>query len=100
MGDKIMDTFKPISQSALHFLARALAKRKVTEQMRNEGRRVALVPPSEINAKAQAYLAEHRGELYGEAIARAWEMAAKDGRRNKWLFDDQRRPVLVTPDRS
>jgi hypothetical protein len=84
------------------------AKKAVREQMRDEGRRVSLVPPRELNEKARAYLAEHRAELYGAAIATAWAIAARDqrGRLNKWLFDDERRgkrahrAVLVTPDRT
>jgi hypothetical protein len=100
LSQSTLDTFRPISARAVYFLARLAAKRAVVAQLRDEGRRVTLIPPSEIAAKAQAYLAEHRGELYGEAIATAWKMAARDQRMSKWLFDDdRRRPVLVTPDR-
>jgi hypothetical protein len=83
----------PISQSAVHVLALMAAKKAIREQMRDEGRRISLVPPAEIAVKARAYLAEHRAELYGTAIATAWEIAARDqhGRMSKWLFDDERR---------
>jgi hypothetical protein len=86
------NTFRTISASAVHVLARLAAKRQVVEQLRNEGRRVTLIPPAEINPKVRAYLAAHP-ELYEQAIATAWEIAAKDqrGRMSKWLFDDERR---------
>jgi hypothetical protein len=83
--------FRPISASALNVLALMHAKKVVREQMRDEGRRITLVSPAELNAKARAYLAEHRAELYGEAIATAWAIAANDQRMSKWLFDDERR---------
>ena len=87
-----MDTFKPISETALRVFARLAAKRKVTEQLRAEGRRVSLTKPSEIDALAQAYIEAHP-ELREQAIATAWAIAAKDqhGRMSKWLFDDDRR---------
>jgi hypothetical protein len=53
-------TFQPISASAVHMLARLAAKKAVKEQMRAEGRRMTLVLPAEINAKANEYLALDR----------------------------------------
>jgi hypothetical protein len=86
-----LDTFPPISASALHVLARLAAKKAVIEQLRNEGRRVTLIPPSEINPMVRVYLAAHP-ELYEQALATAWEVAARDhrGQLRKWLFGDQR----------
>ena len=87
------DTFRPISATALHVLARLAAKREVVAQLRAEGRRVSLIPPAEINVKVRAYLEAHREELREQALATAWAIAAKDqrGRMSKWLFDDDRR---------
>ena len=45
---------------AINFLARSAAKKIVTEQMRDQGRRMTLVPIREINEKASAYLEQHR----------------------------------------
>jgi len=103
------DTFRPISERAVHVLALMAAKKAVREQMRDEGRRVSLVPPAELNVRARAYLEAHRAELVAQAIATAWKIAADEqrARLNKWLFDDERRArkwahraVLVTPDRT
>ena len=84
-------TFPPISQSAICILARLAAKRAVTEQLRAEGRRVTLIPPREVNPMVREYLQAHP-ELYEQAVATAWEIAARDhrGRMRKWLFGDQR----------
>jgi hypothetical protein len=65
-----LDTFQPISASAVHMLARSAAKKAVREQMRAEGRRMTLVLPAEIKQQANAYLALHP-ELYDEARERA-----------------------------
>jgi hypothetical protein len=51
----ILDTFPPISTSAVHVLARLAAKKAVKEQMRAEGRRMTLVLPAEIAHKANEY---------------------------------------------
>jgi len=87
-------TFRPISERAVHVLALMAAKKAIREQMRDEGRRISLVPPAELNVRARAYLEAHRAELYGTAIATAWKIAADDqrARLNKWLFDDEHRP--------
>jgi hypothetical protein len=65
-----LDTFQPISASAVHVLARMAARRAVQEQLRNQGVRVSLVKPAEISARAQGYLRDHP-ELYREALERA-----------------------------
>jgi hypothetical protein len=61
-----LKTFQPISASAVHVLARLAARNAVKQQMRDAGVRVSLVPPREINAKANEFLALHQ-ELYAEA---------------------------------
>jgi hypothetical protein len=63
-------TFKHISASAVHVLARMAARRAVQEELRAQGVRVSLVKPAEISAKAQVYLSQHP-ELYREALERA-----------------------------
>jgi len=70
-----LDTFPPISALALHVLARLAAKKAIVEQLRNERRRVTLIPPREINPKVRAYLQAHP-ELYEQAVATAWAIAA------------------------
>jgi hypothetical protein len=67
------------------------ARRAVQEQLRADGVRVTLVPPREISAKAQVYLADHP-ELYREALERAQRMGMYEKRRRRL------RPVMVTPD--
>jgi hypothetical protein len=70
LSQSTLDTFQPISASAVHVLARMAARRAVQEELRSEGVRVTLVKPSEISARAQVYLADH-AELYREALERA-----------------------------
>jgi hypothetical protein len=84
LSQPVLDTFQPISASAVHVLARLAAKKAVTEQFRAEGRRVTLIPPAEINAKTSEYLALH-SELYDEARQRAQRlgMFEKPKRRRK-----------------
>jgi len=65
-----LDTFLPISASAVHILARMAARRAVTEELRAQGVRVTLVKPAEISVRANEYLAKHP-ELYREAVIRA-----------------------------
>ena len=65
-----LDTFQPISTSAVHVLARMAARRAVQEELRSQGVRVSLVKPAEINAKTNEYLRQHP-ELYREALVRA-----------------------------
>ena len=62
-----LDTFQPISASAVHVLA---ARKTVQEELRSQGVRVSLVKPAEISAKAQVYLQSHP-ELYQQALERA-----------------------------
>jgi hypothetical protein len=76
-----LDTFQPVSASAVHVLARMAAKRAVTEQLRAEGV-VSLVPPRDISAKAQVYLGQHP-ELYREALDRAQRLGMYERRRRK-----------------
>ena len=54
-----LDTFHPISASAVHVLARMAARKAVQEELRDQGVRVSLVKPADIGVKAQAYLQEH-----------------------------------------
>jgi hypothetical protein len=63
-----LDTFQPISASAVHVLARMAARRAVQEGLRAQGVRVSLVKPAEISARAQVYL------LYQQALERAQRM--------------------------
>ena len=65
-----LDTFRPISASAVHVLAKLTARKAVQEQLRADGVRVSLVKPAEISAKAQVYLSQHP-ELYQQALERA-----------------------------
>jgi hypothetical protein len=58
-ADSSLSPFRPISQSAVHVLALMAAKKVVREQIRDEGRRIGLVPPAELNVKARASLANH-----------------------------------------
>ena len=80
---------KPLFQSAKHavsFFARSAAKQAVKEQMRDQGRRMTLVPVSEIAAQAEVYLAQHP-ELYAQALERA-----------KQLGFVEALPIHVTPE--
>ena len=52
------------------YVAQSAAKKAVTEQLRDQGVRVSLVPIREITEKAQRYLADHP-ELYQRALERA-----------------------------
>ena len=73
---------------AINFCARSLAKNAVKEQLRDQGRRMTLVPIREINERAQEYLAQHP-ELYQEALERARRMGYV-----------QTLPIHVTPERN
>jgi hypothetical protein len=66
MDSQILITPIPEDRGMILSFARHLAKNAVKEQLRGEGVRMTLVPPSEITAKAQEYLAQHP-ELYREA---------------------------------
>jgi hypothetical protein len=54
-----LDTFQPISASAVRVLARLAARRAVTEELRAQGVRVSVVKPAEISVRAQVYLSQH-----------------------------------------
>jgi len=69
----VLDTFQPISASAVYVLARLAAKKAVQDGLRSQGVRVSLVKPAEITQQANAYLALHP-ELYDEARERAVRM--------------------------
>jgi hypothetical protein len=58
---------------AINFLARSAAKKAVTEQLRDQGVRVTLVPIREITERAQVYLERHP-ELYQQALERARQL--------------------------
>ena len=66
LSQPVLNTFQPISASAVHVLARLAAKKAVQDELRSQGVRVSLVKPADISAKAQVYLADHP-ELYREA---------------------------------
>jgi hypothetical protein len=85
-----LDTFQPISASAVHVLARLAAKRAVQEQLRADGVRVTLVPPRVISEQAQRYLADHP-ELYREASERAQRMGLFERKPRRKL-----RRIMVT----
>jgi hypothetical protein len=73
LSQSTLDTFQPISASAVHVLARLAAKKAVQEELRSQGVRVSLVKPAEISVKAQAYLQSHP-ELIDDAKARAFRL--------------------------
>jgi NAD(P)-dependent dehydrogenase (short-subunit alcohol dehydrogenase family) len=63
MMTKIEDLF------AVKCFARYLAKKYVQAELKEQGVRVTLVKPAEINARAMAYIEQHP-EIYEEAWAR------------------------------
>ena len=73
-------TFKHISVHMVHILARMMAKKAVQQELRDQGVRVTLVPPREINERATAYLRDHV-EIWKEALARAHRLDDAEGRR-------------------
>ena len=89
-----LTTFRPISASAVHVLARLAARRAITEQLRSQGVRVSLVKPAEISAKVRAYLQAHP-ELYQQALERAQRMGMYEKPKRQRIP-----PVLVTRDPS
>jgi|SRR5262249_4603252 len=80
-----------ISGAAVKVIARLAARKAVKEQLRANGIRRP-VPHREIVRATNAYLAANP-QLYEQAMAQAWAIAAKDqqGRLNAVLFDDYRR---------
>ena len=77
-----LDTFQPVSASAVAVLARLMAKRAVQEELRADGVRVSLVKPAELSVKAQAYLQAHP-ELFDAAKERAARLGLFEKRRRK-----------------
>ena len=71
---------------AINYCARSIAKNAVKEQLRDEGRRLSLVPMREISERAQVYLELHP-EIYQRALERARQLGMID------LL-----PPMVTPD--
>jgi hypothetical protein len=88
-----LNTFQPISASAVQVLARMAARRAVQEQLRADGVRVSLVKPAEISARAQVYLADHP-ELYREALERVQRLQLFERKPRRKLS-----PIMVPPDR-
>jgi hypothetical protein len=78
--------FKLVGTHAVSVLARLAARNIIKEQLRDQGRRLSLVPIREINEQALAYLEQHP-ELYQQALERA-----------KQLGYVQTLPIMVTPD--
>ena len=71
---------------AINYCARSIAKNAVKEQLRDEGRRLSLVPMREISERAQVYLEQHP-EIYQQALERARQLGYVD-----------LQPPMVTPD--
>jgi hypothetical protein len=71
---------------AINYCARSIAKNAVKGQLRDEGRRLSLVPMREISERAQVYLEQHP-ELYQQALERARQLG---------MIELQ--PPMVTPD--
>src|SRR3974377_283721 len=82
-----LNTFQPVSASAVHVLAKLAARRAVQDELRAQGVRVSLVKPAEISVRANEYLSQHP-ELYRAAFERAQRLGMFEKRRRK----------LVTPD--
>jgi hypothetical protein len=72
--------FKNISVHMVHILARMAARKAVTQELRDQGVRVSLVPPREISERARSYLAQHP-EVWREALARAHRLDDAEGQR-------------------
>jgi hypothetical protein len=77
-----LNTFQPISASAVHVLARLAARKAVQEELRSQGVRVSLVKPAEISVKAQVHLSRHP-ELYREALERAQRLGLHEKPRRR-----------------
>ena len=84
-----LDTFQPISASAVHVLARMAARKAVQDELRSQGVRVSLVKPADISVRANEYLSQHP-ELYRAALERA--------QRLKLYEKPRRRPVCSIAD--
>jgi len=62
-----LDTFQPISRSAVCILARLAAKKAVHKELRSQGVRVTLVKPAELCARANEYLSPASRVVSGRA---------------------------------
>jgi len=77
-------TFTHISVHMVHILARMMAKRAVTQELRDQGVRLTLVPPREINERATTYLRNYV-EVWKEALAQAHRLDEAEGQRKDRL---------------
>jgi hypothetical protein len=94
-----MEPFKHISVHVVHVVARAAARKAVTAQLRDEGRRLSLVPNIEIDERATAYLRDHP-EVWRQALKRAKQIDEAEGLRKAQRRKPQLQPIHVTPDPS
>jgi hypothetical protein len=60
--------------------ARMIARKAVRQELRDQGVRVTLVPPAEINQKATAYIATHP-EIWVLAVERARKIEEAEEKR-------------------
>jgi hypothetical protein len=74
--------FTHISVHMVPILARMAAKKAVQQELRDQGVRVSLVPPREINERATTYLHDHP-EVWREALARAHQIDESEGQRKE-----------------
>ena len=77
----------PLMNIGVHVAARAIAKRAIVQELREQGVRVTLVRPAVINEKATVYIANHP-EIWALAVERArkiekMEEARKAARRRR-----------------
>jgi len=86
--------FQHISGVAVKVLARIAARKAVKAEIRASGNRPAQVPAGEMLDLTKAYLANHP-ELYEQAMAQAWALAAKD--HQGWLNSVLTRASQASP---
>ena len=60
-------------EARINIAARAIAKKCVEQELREQGVRVTLVRPAIIAEKARAYITSHP-EIWAQALERAWKM--------------------------
>lgn len=63
---KIEKAMRDHQFAVLHF-ARYRARKEVERELREQGRRVTLIPPRELNELAREHLAKHQERLRAEA---------------------------------
>jgi hypothetical protein len=63
---KVLKRMQDYHFAVLHF-ARYRARKAVERELREQGRRVSLIFPSEINTLAREYFAQHQERLRAEA---------------------------------